>query len=125
MQTLITTSGFTIIPPTGVNIVSHSVQLAVTASGNVRVSGSLGTLNSLLYSDGYVIPMEVVFLPTESVTVTPSAGSAIFNYIYSGEPDGLKYYQAAIAYSAASGVQKWPTVVQSGSYAPVSGGFGG
>jgi hypothetical protein len=123
MQTLITTSGYTLIPPTSLAIVTNSIQLAVTASGSVAISGSLGTLNNIFYTDGELIPLEVHFLQTENVTVTPSAGSAILNYVYGGEPEAYKYAKAVQDYSAASGIAPlWNTVVLSGSFKT---GFGG
>ena len=133
MQILFTTSGYALVPPSGLSIVSKSIQLSVTASGNVTVSGSLGTVNATFYDNGSVIPAEFHFLQTETVTLNPVGGGVLFQYIYGGEPDAFKYAQAAQAYShlvtsgiywGAGATKKWmdPT---SGTYQPVSGGFGG
>lgn len=133
MQILFTTSGYALVPPSGLSIVSKTIQLSVTTSGNVIVSGSLGTLNATFYDNGTVIPAEVHFSQSETVTLTPSGGGVLLNYIYDGEPDAYKYAKQAYAYSqlVTSGIywgydhtKKWmdPT---SGTYQKVSGGFGG
>lgn len=125
MNTLITTSGYTMVPPSGLSIVSESLQLSVTSSGNVRVSGNLGTFNAEFYNDGELLPLEIHFLQGESVILT-STNTIIFNYVYSGEPEAYVYGKAVQEYSALSGiVPLWNTTVLSGSYPKVSGGFGG
>ena len=133
MQILFTTSGYALIPPSGLTIVSKTLQLSVVSSGNVVVSGSLGTLNATFTDNGTTLPIEYHFLQGETVTLTPSGGGALFQYIYGGEPDAFKYAQQAQAYShlVTSGIywgagytKKWndPT---SGTYQPISGGYGG
>jgi hypothetical protein len=126
MQSLITTSGYGVTPPSGLTIVAKSLELVTAASsGNFNVSGSLGTLNKTFYVDGtQTIPLEVHFLQGELVTVTPSLGTLVFNYVMGGEPDAYKYAKAAQEYSSLPSIQKWVGST-SGTYQPVSGGFGG
>ena len=130
MQTIITTSGFIMVPPSGLTIVMKSLELVTLAtSGTIIVSGDAGTLNKVFTVNGSTtIPLEVPFLQRENITVTPSVGTLVANYITAGEPDAMKYAYGVSWYSQtapASGYhQRWVGST-SGTYQPVSGGFGG
>lgn len=121
MQYLITTSGFTLVPPSGLTIVIKSLQLdTIVSSGSIRVSGST-TFNDILTAISPVV-IDMPFKQGENVVVTPVSGTAIINYIYGGEPEAYQYGRQASEYSLWPSQQKWTPVVQSGSYQT---GFGG
>jgi hypothetical protein len=130
MQTLITTSGFTMIPPSGLSIVFKSLELSCLTSGTISVSGSAsGTVNTTLNFDGSdTVPMEWVFPQNSNVTVTPSTGTMLVNYITAGEPEAFKYAAGVSWYSKTPPLEayhkRWVGST-SGTYQPVSGGFGG
>lgn len=132
MQTFITASGYTLIPPSGLTFVSKYVQLSPgsSATSSIRLSGNLGSFNNIFTVSGNMIPstfnLDVPFLTTETVTLTPVNGTVIFGYVHGGNPEGYRYTESALQYAAASGIQKWPTTVLSGSFSkPYSGGYGG
>lgn len=126
MNNLIVSSGFVIVPPSGLTGVVKSVQLdTIVSSGNIRISGSMGSNNYLVTA---ITPLvaDMYFLMGENVSVTPTSGICIVNYMYAGEPEAYKYAKAAHAYAAASGGYhtRWVGST-SGTYQPISGGFGG
>lgn len=131
MDTLVTTSGFMITPPSGLYFNTKKIQFhptAIAAGTGIRISGHLGTINTFFAVGGTLVPasleydLDINFKYTENITITPTNGTAVLNYITIGEQAAFNYYQAAAAYSDAPIVQRWPTVVQSGSY---TRGFGG
>lgn len=128
MEYLISTSGFTLIPPSGLTVILKSIQLdTIVSSGSIQVSGSLGTFNSIMTAITPVV-IDMRFLQRENVTITPTSGTAIINYIYGGEPDAMKYAYGVSWYSQTAPRedyhQRWVGST-SGTYQPVSGGFGG
>lgn len=126
MNNLIVSSGYTLVPPSGLTCILKSVQLdTIVASGNIRISGSMGS-NNILVTAVTPIVADMYFLMGESVTITPTSGISVINYMYGGEPDAYKYAKAAHAYAAASGGYhtRWVGST-SGTYQPISGGFGG
>ena len=125
MYNLVTSSGFTLIPPSGLMITIKSLQLdTADTSGNIVVSGSLGTINTAFTALTPIV-VDQPFLMQENVTITPTSGLAIMNYVYAGSTHLGLFYQASTQYADASGVQIWPEVVQSGSFNYGSGKFGG
>lgn len=131
MQTFITTSGYTMVPPSGLSYVFKSIELStLSTSGTISVSGSAsGSINTILYAtSSMTIPVEWVFPQNSTVTVTPSTGTLLINYVTAGEPEAMKYAYGVSWYSQTppnpAFHQRWVgnTVNQT---QPISGGFGG
>ena len=129
MQTLITTSGFTIVPPSGLNIVFRTIGIANAATSNVTVSGSLSTfIQTVAITGPSDIDVDLRFSQNENVTVSPSSGTLTVLYVTAGEPDAMKYAYGVSWYSDTAPLeayhQRWVGST-SGTYQPISGGFGG
>ena len=145
MNTFIGLSG-TIYASGGMAVVITNLQADVDDASvtdvGVVVSG-VGT--STVYDFNGITPIQYdMIFPDNTNVYVSSSGSlrnVIINYIYSGDPRAAKFYESAISYSeteiasgyyglindgrSGDGQRKWQDVVQSGSYGPVSGGFGG
>lgn len=113
-----------IVPPSGLNIVVKSIQADTALSGVlITISGTLGSFSEQMVGLSPIVT-DIVFKTTENVMYTVSSGKAAINYIYVGD-NVFRYTDALMKRQNDPSIQNWPTVVQSGSYGPVSGGFGG